>query len=626
MPRTAHYWRATGRTACPDSFVVFDSETLPKRHPAGLCGEYHVLRLGCALAYRLERGRRTRVAECTYRTAQQFWAFVRSRLSKDRPLWVFAHNIAFDLGTVDGWTRLSATDCQWSTAIWEGGTFYFRGFMDGKPIVLCDTGNYYKCPLSSIGRAVGLPKLPMPDFDEDDAAWVIYCRNDVEVAARGIDTLLAFWREHQLGPWQPTIASLAFSTYRCRFLFPKCLVHVDRSSLQLERAAYYGGRVDTAFLGPVRETPVHEYDFASLYPSMYRQPLPYYYLGAENDPRPARVLSVPSSQHRVADVTLRTSDTPYPVRVKHRVYHPVGRFRTALAEPEFNKALASGHVLKVHRLQVYKAAPIFERFLDFFYPLKESYGGGRNDAFYAVAKYLQNSLYGKTGQLTPHWLPYGSEALAQLAVQYGLPFESLEGYAGLTHHFEGMSSPWSLPEIPEPVLLRRIWGQLEMQVGRWESRDSCPAVAATVTSYGRLRLSEAQHAAGRRNWFYSDTDSIWVNSLGRAALLKSGLVGSGTAGLLVEGKVVESLTVHGRKDYEYTGGRRLKGIRQGIEPDDEGFYRQLHFPSAHVQLQDRLRDGVYVREAVKALRRIVDWCTRQPDGWTVPLVFPQECP
>lgn len=626
MPRTAHYWRPTGRTACPDSFLVFDSETVPREHPEGLAGEYHVLRLGCALAFRRERGRRTRVSEVTYRTAESFWSFVACRLSHDRPLWVLAHNIAFDLGTVGGWLRMSAPDCEWATAIWEGGTFFFRGTMGGKPLVLCDTANYYKCPLSTVGKAVGLPKMTMPAFGDADDVWEAYCRNDVEVTARGVEVLLDFWRVHDLGPWMPTIASMAFSAYRRKFLHPKCLVHTDRSSLRLERAAYYGGRVDTPFIGTAPSSPVWEFDFASLYPSTYRNPLPHYYLGAENDPRPARVLSPGPGVHRVADVTLQTADAPYPVRVRHRVYHPVGRFRTALAEPEFAHAIAAGHVKKVHRVQFYTAAPIFERYLDYFYLLKDQYERDGNTAFRTVTKYLMNSLYGKTGQMTPRWLPYGAEALSQMAVHYGLPADGLEHYAGLTHHFEGLSSPWTVPEVPEVCNLRRVWGQLELQVGRWESRDSCPAVAATVTSYGRLRLSEAQRAAGRWNWYYSDTDSIWVNTPGRAALLKSGLVGEGTAGLLAAGKEVETLTVHGRKDYEFTGGRRLKGIRAGVEPDDAGGYRQLHFPSAHVQIQDRLEGGVYVREVVKTLRRTVDWCTRGPEGWTEPLVFPQECP
>ena len=626
MPRTPHYWRASGRTALPDTFLVFDSETQPTPAPRGLVGEFHVLRLGVAMSFRLERGRRTRLSEVVYHSPAEFWGFVGRRLSADRPLWLLAHNLAFDLGTVDGWNRLSAPDCEWATAIWEGGTFFFRGTMGGKPLVLCDTTNYYKCPLATVGKAVGLPKMPMPAFADSDSAWLDYCRNDVEVTARGIEVLLDFWREHDLGPWCPTIASLAFSAYRRRFLFPKCLVHTDRSSLRLERAAYYGGRVDTPFIGTAPASPVWEFDFASLYPSTYRNPLPYYYLGAENDPRPDRVLCPGPGVHRVADVTLHTSEEPYPVRVRHNVYHPVGRFRTALAEPEFAYAVAAGHVKRVHRVQFYKAAPIFERYLDYFYSLKDQYEKGGNIAFRTVTKYLMNSLYGKTGQMSPRWLPYGADALSQLALFHGLPADALEQYSGLSHHFEGLSAPWTLPEVPGVVELRRCWGQLEIQVARWESRDSCPAIAATVTSYGRLRLSEAQRAAGRGNWYYSDTDSIWVDGEGRNNLLQSGLVGEGTAGLLAAGKEVATLTVHGRKDYEFTGGRRLKGIRAGVEPDPEGGYHQLHFPSAHVQMQDRLAGGVFVREVVKTLRRTVDWCTRTPTGFTEPLVFPHECP
>lgn len=626
MPRTPHYWRPSGRTSCPDNFLFFDSETVPTPHPKGYPGEFHRLRLGVALAYRLVKGKRTREREVLYRTAGVFWAFVESCLSRDRPLWIVAHNTAFDMGTVDGWRVLSSKRFAWDTAIFEGGTFFLRGSMDGCPVVVSDTTNYYRCSLKAVGRSVGIPKLPMPDFGEPDHRWATYCRNDVQITAAGMDLLIAFWKEHELGPWQPTIGSLAFSAFRHRFMRHKVLVHTDQNVLDLERGCYYGGRVDTPYIGEVPSSTIHEVDFSSLYPSTYTQPLPYYPVGAVAFPRPREVLALGSDTHILADVTLRTKDTTYPVRVKSRVYHPRGTYRTMLADPELRRALAAGHVLYVHYAAWFKAAPVFEDYLHYFYSLKCQYDKAGDEGFRTLCKYLLNSLYGKAGQLSPRWLAWNAEAMRMLEFTHGLPEGSLAPHAAAPPRLTGPEGSVSLPGIPDPLPIRCYWGYLEVQVDRKESRDSTPALASTVTSYGRLKLSDAQRAAGGRHWFYSDTDSLWVDDVGLGNLSAARMVGDGSLGKLEHKRSVSRMAVHGRKDYEFDGERRLKGVRPNAEEIAPAVYRQHAFPSAGTQLADRLADGVFVREVVKHLRRTVDWCRPGADGWTRPLVFPEDSP
>lgn len=626
MPRTCHYWRRAGATACPSSLLIFDTETVPTRHPHYHGGELHVLRLGVAHAYRLEKGRRTRQVQETFRTAAEFWRLVEARLNPERPLWLMAHNTAFDLGVIGGWERFAAPDCEWSTVILEGGICHLRGSMSGKPLVVSDTGNYYRQPLAVIGKSLGRAKLPMPGFGESDDAWETYCREDVAITADAIDNLIAFWREHELGPWGPTISSLAFNAYRHRFMTEKVLVHTNREALKLERAAYYGGRVDTPLIGQRVEGEVTECDFSSLYPSTYLEPLPYHLEACTPRPRPEWVIGWLRGGELVADVTVRTASDTYPCRVKNRVFHPIGEYRTALAGPELRYAIEAGHVRMVHAAAFYRAAPIFRRFAEFFYPLKDHYEDAGNEGFRYVVKLLLNSLYGKTGQQSPRWVVWGAECLRQLEEFHELEPHCLDRYAHLDLTPASLFATESWPELGEELAIRHIFGQTEVCVGRNESRDSCPAIAATVTSYGRVKLSHAQRVAGYRQWFYSDTDSVWCNATAIDRFQRAGLLAQGELGKLAVGKVVKDFLVHGRKDYEHDAGRRLKGIRHGVQPDRDGGYHQLHFPSAMCQFNAKLAEGVFLKEVVKHLRRRVDWCHVGPDGWTTPFRFPEDCP
>lgn len=624
--RKCHYWKKAGRTAVPQNMLLFDCETYPDPNRSNEDGEYHVLRLGVAVAYRLEGIKRTRSAEILFRQSAQFWEFVSSRLSKDRPLWLYAHNMPFDLGAVGGWKVLASDKCEWDTAIFEHGIFFCRGTLEGFPIVLCDSGNYYKCRLATIGRAMGLPKMDMPSFSDSDSLWIPYCRNDVLVLAKGMDTLIQFWRTHELGPWQPTIASLAFSAFRHRFMRTKVLVHDYWDSLRLERAAYYGGRVDTPYIGQVLESPIVEYDYSSLYPSTYLETFPVRYDMFMINPKPYLLKELLTRRSILADVTLRTHDRTYPCRRGARVFHPHGDYRTVLPDAELRVAIESGHVRYVHAVSVHHIDKVFAPYLDFFYPLKEKYGAEDNEAFRTICKYLLNALYGKTGQQTPRWIAWGDDCRRVLERQYGLSEGDLDEYAGRYMPMDGCSGTTTFKGIPESIPIRNYWGEVEVQCGKTESRDSVPAIAATVTSYARLKLTAAQTAAGQGNWYYSDTDSVWVNTRGEQGLIDAGLTGHGEIGRLERKRAFANLTVHGRKDYEAEEIIKIKGIRNPKEPDPDGNYPQLHFPSALSQLRQKLHDGVFLSLVVKHLRRNVDWCIVGENGQTSPLVFPGDDP
>lgn len=624
--RQAHYWRKAGASSPPSNIIVFDCETWFGERAKCEGGEIQSLRLGVALAYRLEGGERTRIRKLVFRSADQFWKLVFERLDKRRPLWVFAHNTAYDLGCVGGWAWLANSGYKTQKAAVSGTLFSLKGRYKGCGLNFGDTINYFRCSLASLGKSVGRPKLPFPSVDDPDDIWERYCENDVEVTALGLDKLIAFGKLNRLGPWQPSIAGLSFAAFRSRFMSHKVLVHPYKRSLEVERRAYYGGIVDTPLVGRKIPGPIFELDVCSMYPHCCTLPLPTKIAGDGARYGPEKLRFFTQNFLVIADVTLYTTDEIYPCRGNRGTYYPTGGFRTSLAHPELTAALERGHIRYVHWLNYYESAPIFKEYMEWFVKHKIEYHNTGDDAFETLCKYYATNLYGKTGQRSPQWREWGRESLQVLEEIHSLPCGTLKPWYRTPPTLYDSEENYRFPMIGVPIDVRDYYGKVELKVAEGESRESCPAIAATVTSYARCLLRKYQRIAGAGNWFYSDTDSIWTNARGRDNLEREGCIADNRLGFLGVKSQSEWLVVHGPKDYETNLTVKMKGIRKDAARTDDGGFRQLQFPSAMTQIRDGLNGAVFVRHITKHLKRTLTRIKLLPSGETRPLVFPDENP
>ncbi|GAH97172.1 unnamed protein product, partial [marine sediment metagenome] len=95
--------------------------------------------------------------------------------------------------------------------------------------------------------------------------------------------------------------------------------------------------------------------------------------------------------------------------------------------------------------------------------------------------------------------------------------------------------------------IRYLLGEVFELVGYEECFNSFPAIAAEASAYARMYLYKLMKQAGEGNYFYCDTDSLFVNEVGLQNLgdkLDNNCLG----GL----KVIEetnSITIRGLKDY-----------------------------------------------------------------------------
>lgn len=618
--RVPHYWRKTGRTTAPSSFLFIDTET--RQGPEGRL----LWRMGYALAFRREAGRRRSVASRYCERPEQMREMLESRLDRDRPLWVMGHNLAFDLQIAGLWGVICSERFACSYAVVSPAAFVIKGKLDGKKVIFCDSFNYFKCPLRDMGKDLGLPKLAMPDDGAPAREWEDYCRRDVEIVAAAIESLAGFMAKENLGPWATTVAGLSFSAYRHRFMPANVLVHVDKRALRLERASYYGGAVDTAFVGEVRNLPVYELDVHAMYPAASRIELPYRHAGYSDRIGVDALESLASQYSVTAEVFISTDSVTYPMRWGGKVYHPWGSYWTTLADPELRQALRCGHVVRVKRASWYHRLPIFADYMDYLLRLRRELTDGKQPAWAQMAKAMANSLYGKCGQRGIRWEEWGEEALRRIEDNHGLEPGALARRYHKPPRLKRMEERYIMAAHGITLSLRNYWGVVEVQTDWGESRDSCPAIAAAITSEARLRLREYQKIAGPKHWFYSDTDSIWVDKDGLKNLATAGCVAEGVPGFLSIRGEYGRFVVHAPKDYETDRSCKIKGMRADAAWTDPRTYWQDVFPGPGAILRDVHNPGVVVTRIKRELRRELDKVRVGADGWTQPLLFPEMRP
>jgi hypothetical protein len=504
------------------------------------------------------------------------------------------------------------------TACIGGGTMFVKGHLDDCPIILCDTFNFWKCRLADVGRDLEIPKMAMPAGGAPMADWLDYCERDVEVCAAAFDSLIGFMRAEDLGPWAATTAGLSFSAYRHRFMRHKVLVHDDAAVLKLERQAYYGGIVDVAFVGKVPVGRVYELDVRSMYPTVCRGELPYRLEGSSRRIGAAALMSLGEQYAVCADVDISTDDETYPVRSGFRTVYPHGDYRTQLADPELREALRLGRVGRVHFAAWYRRAPIFREYMDWALEKRQQFREQGLLAWSAISKMLANALYGKAGQRNIRWEQWGPDAMRAVERAHGLPEGELRRFDNHPPKLRRREGCYIMPQQGLSLKLRDYWGSTEVQVDYGESRDSCPAISAHVTSEARMLLREYQRAAGPKHWFYSDTDSLWVDDVGLARLGALGHIDNNRPGKLGIMNEYPSFIIHAPKDYEAAGRRVAKGVKPDAAWDGPDTFEQWQFPGAAALMQDASEAGVLIKKVRKQLKRGLESCHVGEDGWTSP--------
>lgn len=371
-------------------------------------------------------------------------------------------------------------------------------------------------------------------------------------------------KRHDLGSWCNTSGSQAMHSYRRSYMDCDILVHRNSGVLELERESYYSGRVECRVIGSVTnymqavnakrlrhssDDKIYCVDVNSMYTHVATtKPVPIGLIGLDLS---GNVPSVPYSDDNIgyiADVTVKCERPAYPYRLKFNdgrlpiAVHPTGTFRTCLCGPELNDALFHSDIVKVHKIAQYKLGYAFRSWGKFASIARLECASSFIRFHSRVIKSILVNLYGKFGQWRYLW-------------------EKVANYKN-----ELKWEVWTEQEKGTKPLrkYRTIGGKTERECDRTEHGESVPAIAAWVTSLGRVHLARLVNYAGWHNVYYMDTDSVWTNSQGLTGILRAGNNLSGAIGDLKVSGEYDAVQFFGLKNYIADGKRVCSGLTDGF--------------------------------------------------------------
>jgi len=558
----------------------------------------HTFQMGWTRFFVLTHGETITQDKWTFWTdPESLCQYIDGQVTSKKALWLFGHNIYFDLQVSqffywfprNGWTL---------DFIYDAGLTYILVIKkDKRTIKVISTTNYFDYSLKVLGDEIGLPKKDVTFGESTASELKDYCHRDVEITVQSVLKYMRFQKDHDTGRFGMTKASQAFNAYRHRFMPTAIHLHREPDVIELERAAYFGGRTEAFRLGRVPGNGFTFLDVNSMYPHVmreYRYPkqILLYYEGDNVPP----IKDWISRACIVAEIEVETDTPIYALRRGGKVLFPIGRFATYVCTRGLQTAIARGHLVKIRRLAIYEPAYLFREYVDYWYPLKSRYKEEGNDVYRSLVKKMLNSLYGKFGEKKP------LETIED--EPYPLEPYRLENYDIKTG---------------EKWIETHLFGKTISRYGWEEGNRSFPAVAAHVCEYGRLLLWEIIESIGLDRVYYCDTDSIAIDTA--TVPLVQFPIDNGTLGALSVDKTADILRIFGAKDYEIDGNRRTKGIPKKAVEIRSHTYEYEQFLGSLTHLRRGETHDFLTRKITKVVAPNYDKGVTLPDGQIVPHFF-----
>ena len=595
IDRKPHCINREKTVTIPRQIILVDTESYCVTLPNG--DNKQNLRLGWGVYHQPRYSRHLeRTDWFSFDNASSFWAFVDSHTAHKTKLWVIAHNLNYDFTILQGWKYLKAMGYKLKFFHNNGVTCIISVRKPGSSIVFLDSMNWFPESLEKCGKRLGIPKIAV-DFENcTDELLSLHCKRDVEILLAVIKDFITFLTSNHISRLCYTRASVAMAAYLLNYYDHTIFIHNNKEAIDLERESYRGGRTECFYLGELSNGPYYILDVNSLYPAvMVDNSYPVKYKKIHSSMRVPELERLLRKHSCIAQVLVNTPEPVYAVKQDRTVF-PVGRFWVTLCTPELKYALEHKHLITVGRTVVYKQAPIFTRFVNRIYALRQQYKADGNESYQTLCKYILNSLYGKWGQKADIWEKLG-------------PAPDEPDRVEVVYY----------PDKNKRGLLRYLLGECWELVGYEEGYNSFPAISSHVTAYGRMFLYNLMQVAGWGNYFYCDTDSLIVNETGLCKL-KSYCDDIKLGSLKVQ-ETTFGLYIKGLKDYVTDEKTVIKGIRRNAVEKSVGVYEQELWPSLKGMLRSGQSDGYTVKTITKTLHREYTKGNVSSDGWIVPFDY-----
>ena len=555
-------------------------------------------RLGVAIYFIIdENGEIYEQTTHEFYTQRTFIEILNYHMSKDYTLLMFAHNVGFDIRVLDLVKYFNNNLWLSEPPVLNGRLFIWSVNNHGKALKILDTANYGVQSIAQLGKDFGLSKGNV-DFDTvDDTELITYCIRDVELVVRFMSEFIKFCATNKLGELQVSLASQSLYSFRTRFLHKDIELHNDRKVIELERQAYHGGRVECFRIGQLPKEDYYYLDINSMYPYiMLTMDLPSKLLGIQYDVPVEYLRGRLNRYYAIADVSLDTFTNAYPYIHNKLLVFPTGKFRATLHNEELRIALNNGDISHIHSCAVYDKDILFDKYVKFFYNIKQKASIEHNASWRFISKLFMNSLYGKFGQSGVDRQIIGN-------------LKNKETWRVTCH------------DATEGIRFQEIaWnGVVYREIKQGEAYISFPALAGAITSEARCYLYSLIQKCGYENVLYTDTDSIITNSMGFNNL--KDLLDDTELGKLKVEHQSQDVTIYNCKDYEFADIHKTKGIPTKATRISKDVWQYLQFEGFSSWLSGEMDKGATGKISTRTRRTPYQKGYVSPDGYVNPFVL-----
>ena len=592
-----HYIKENKSVSIPKRCIFFDTETDQRSIGEGRTLQRY--KLGVANYQRIRNINKPIQKESMYSyDHDELCNWIISKAVKKERLYILSANIWFDFRTSGMYQYLRKRRWKNKSFMINGMSIIMSFTYDKKTIVFLNIQNYFRTSVAKIGESIGLKKLDVNFNTVNNDDLLTYCQRDVDIIQEAMIILFRFIKTNELGNFGFTFPSIAFNIYRHKFMDYKILVHKNSKVTKLERAAYHGGRVECFKIGHFTNKDLIQIDINSMYPYvMTNNDYPFhlkYHIGSI---LPHQLDVLLDTSCITARCIINTNEPAYAVKHEGKCVFPIGKFECYLNTPGLQYAFDNGHLVKIIEASVYAKAPIFEKYVNYFYPMRLNFEAEGQKAFASLCKYLLNGLYGKFGQ-----------RIDELISESDISDDEI----GRENYYDA--------DTNEHYIITKFYGKSRTtKTKAKEGFNSLVTIAGHVTEHARFYLYKFMKIVGRERLYYCDTDCLIFNRAGfDMDQLPIHINKLGHFKIEANDK---NITIRTLKDYTFGGKTKIKGVGKNATTKDNITYEQTFFPGIYTELHRGISEEYITNTISKTLKRNYDKGLELKNGDVEPLLL-----
>lgn len=564
-----HNLRQNEKTWSPPVVATLDTET---RYSISGDIETHVLRCWAA-ELRVRRDRRKQVQW----EASEEGIFpsdaaltIAAWNAKHPTLWVYCHNLAFDLTTSEITSHLAEFGYQVTEFVIDSPSPFVKMSNGRATVTFCDSFSWLPMRLENVAASIRMVKPDLPGNEDDDAHWLARCRADAQILITAMTTIMQWWDENDLGRWSITGSASGWNVMRHKINTRQITINTNPDGVEFDRRAIYGGRRGMWRTGRLPAGKYADIDFSAAYPTIAESML----LPQERmtlfPSLPVDHAMLSSNRHGViANVRIRTDTPRWPVRAAGRVWYPVGEFSTVLAGPDIAEAIKHGCLISVGEGWIHRLGYALAPWAQWCLATSSAADDGTPEVVRLWSKHCGRAVIGKWAQRSFETVEIGPAPQRGWWAQDG--WNHTSNTRATIIDFDG-----------------RRW-----QASASGDGDNCyPAVLAYVESYVRVRLGRMIESMPHDAPVSCDTDGVLID----AHALSGWDWNTADLWPLVPRMKSEytSVEIIGPQHIIVDGNRRFAGIPASAKVKADGSYDAMLWPKMVWQMGNG-RQGEYRR-------------------------------